>query len=148
MPDKFIVANEETVFRLISSPKGYNEVMGLSADCFVLFRENESYVSVEREDFCSLEEVMSKGGYIKKWFDEGETFWGAALLNVGKIRRHPQLDVISKYTEYHPGHAGIQMFLAEGFVYKSKKGEPTPKQILALQTYLVSIVEQVKAQVL
>jgi hypothetical protein len=57
--------------------------------------------------------------------------------------QHKQLDVISKYTENHPGHAGIQMKLSEGEVYKNKEGEPTPMEILALQTYLSGIVEQV-----
>ena len=49
----------------------------------------------------------------------------------------------SKYAENHPGHAGIQMLLSDGVVYKFKRNSPTPMQILALQTYLVSIVEQV-----
>lgn len=68
---------------------------------------------------------------------------GTALLSVARVRRHPQLEVISKYAENHPGHAGIQMLLSDGVVYKFKRNSPTPMQILALQTYLVSIVEQV-----
>jgi hypothetical protein len=137
------VSDEETVYRFISSPSGYNEMMGLSADCFQLFRDNESYVSAERSVYCSLEEAFANGERIRKWFAEGESFWGVAVLSVAKIRRHPQLEVISKYTETHPGHAGIQMLLPDSVVYRFKKNVPTPMQILALQTYLVSIVEQV-----
>ncbi len=32
---------------------------------------------------------------------------------------------------------------SEGQVYKNKEGEPTPMEILALQTYLSGIVDQV-----
>ena len=96
---KLIVGDDEIVYRLISSPAGYNEMTGVSPDCFKLFRKNESYVSVER--------------------------------------------ALSKYTDSHPGHAGIQMKLSEGQVYKNKEGEPTPMEILALQTYLSGIVDQV-----
>ena len=35
------------------------------------------------------------------------------------------------------------MKLSEGQVYKNKEGEPTPMEILALQTYLSGIVDQV-----
>jgi hypothetical protein len=35
------------------------------------------------------------------------------------------------------------MKLSEGYVYKNKDGEPTPMEILALQTYLSGIVERV-----
>ena len=137
------VSDDEIVYRLISSPAGYNKMTGLSADSFKLCRDNESYISVERAAYCSVEEAFGNGERIKKWFAEGETFWGAALLSVAKVRRHPQLEVISRYTEAHPGHAGIQMLLPENVVYKYKRNTPTPMQILALQTYLVSIVEQV-----
>jgi hypothetical protein len=41
---KFIVGDDEIVYRLISSPAGYNEITGVSPDCFKLFRKNESYV--------------------------------------------------------------------------------------------------------
>lgn len=141
--EKFVVADDETVFRLISSPAGYNELTGVSPDCFKLFRKNENYISVEREKYCSLSDALKNGEIIKKWFAENESFWGAALLKVEKIRKHSLLKVISKYSETHPGHAGIQMLLSENQVYKNKEGEPTPMEVLALQTYLSSIVEQV-----
>ncbi len=35
------------------------------------------------------------------------------------------------------------MMLSKDNVYKNKTGEPTPMEILALQTYLSGIVEQV-----
>ena len=35
------------------------------------------------------------------------------------------------------------MMLSKDSVYKNKAGEPTPMEILALQTYLSGIVEQV-----
>lgn len=70
--EKFLVGDEETVYRLISSPAGYNEVTGVS-----------------------------------------------------------------------PDHAGIQMLLSGKQVYKNTIGEPTPMEILALQTYLSGIVNQV-----
>jgi len=138
-----IVRDDEIVYRLISSPEGYNEITGVSPECFRLFRKNESYVSVERAKYCSLDDALSNGGKIKMWFADGETFWGLASLKVGNIRRHELLDVVSKYTEKHPGHAGIQMMLSEGLVYKNTIGEPTPMEILALQTYLSGIIEQV-----
>lgn len=141
--DKFVVSDDETVYRLISSPTGYNEITGVSPNCFSLFRKNESYVSVERARYCSLDDALSNGENIKKWFAECESFWGLTSLSVKKIRLHKQLDVISKYTDSHPGHAGIQMKLSEVQVYKNKEGEPTPMEILALQTYLSGIVEQV-----
>ena len=141
--EKFVVSDDETVYRLISSPSGYNEVTGVSPDCFKLFRKNESYVSVERAKYCSLDDAIANGKKIKMWFADGESFWGLASLQVLKIRKHQLLDVISKYTESHPGHAGILMKLSEDQVYKNKDGEPTPMEILALQTYLSGIVEQV-----
>jgi hypothetical protein len=140
---KYVVGDDEIVYRLISSPAGYNEITGVSPDCFKLFRKNESYVSVERARYCSLDDALSNGENIKKWFAESESFWGVASLSVKKIRQHKQLDVISKYTESHPGHAGIQMKLSEEQVYKNKEGEPTPMEILALQTYLSGIIDQV-----
>ena len=140
---KFVVSDEETVYRLISSPSGYNEVTGVSPDCFKLFRKNESYVSVKRAKYCSLDDAIANGKKIKMWFADGESFWGLASLQVLKIRQHQLLDVISKYTENHPGHAGIVMKLSEGQIYKNKDGEPTPMEVLALQTYLSCIVEQV-----
>jgi hypothetical protein len=141
--EKFLVGDEETVYRLISSPAGYNEVTGVSPDCFKLFRKNESYVSVERAKYCSLDEALSNGEKIKMWFADGESFWGLASLLVKTIRLHKMLDVISKYTDSHPGHAGIQMLLSGKQVYKNTIGEPTPMEILALQTYLSGIVDQV-----
>ena len=141
--EKYVVSDDETVYRLISSPTGYNEVTGVSPDCFKLFRKNESYVFVERAKYCSIDDALSNGDKIKMWFADGETFWGLASLLVKKIREHELLDVISKYTESHPGHAGIQMMLSKDNVYKNKDGEPTPMEILALQTYLSGIVEQV-----
>ena len=141
--ENFVVSDDETVYRLISSPSGYNEVTGVSPDCFKLFRKNESYVSVERAKYCSLDDAIANGKKIKMWFADGESFWGLASLQVLKIRKHQLLDVISKYTESHPGHAGILMKLSEDQVYKNKDGEPTPMEILALQTYLSGIVEQV-----
>ena len=141
--EKYVVSDDETVYRMISSPAGYNEVTGVSPDCFKLFRKNESYVSVERAKYCSIDDALSNGDKIKMWFADGETFWGLASLLVKKIRGHELLDVISKYTESHPGHAGIQMMLSKDNVYKNKDGEPTPMEILALQTYLSGIVEQV-----
>ena len=140
---KLIVGDDEIVYRMISSPAGYNEVTGVSPDCFKLFRKNESYVSVERAKYCSLDDALLNGEKIRMWFAECESFYGLASLSVKKIRLHQQLDVISKYTDSHPGHAGIQMKLSEGQVYKNKEGEPTPMEILALQTYLSGIVEQV-----
>ena len=141
--EKYVVSDGETVYRLISSPNGYNELTGVSPDCFKLFRKNESYVSVERAKYCSLDEALANGEKIKMWFADGESFWGLACLQVLKIRQHQLLDVISKYTDSHPGHAGILMKLSEGYVYKNKDGEPTPMEILALQTYLSGIVERV-----
>lgn len=141
--EKFVVGDEEMVFRLISSPAGYNELTGISPDCFKLFRKNENYISVEREKYCSLCDALKNGENIKKWFAESESFWGAALLKVERIRKHSLLKVISKYSETHPGHAGIQMLMSDNQVYKNKDGEPTPMEVLALQTYLSSIVEQV-----
>ena len=79
----------------------------------------------------------------RMWFADGESFWGLASLLVNRIRQHKLLDVISKYTESHPGHAGIQMKLSDSQIYKNKEGDPTPMEILALQTYLSGIVEQV-----
>lgn len=64
----FVVSDDETVYRLISSPTGYNEVTGVSPDCFKLFRKNESYVSVERAKYCSLDDALSNGNKIKMWF--------------------------------------------------------------------------------
>ena len=64
-------------------------------------------------------------------------------MKVARIRQHKQLDVISKYTESHPGHAGIIMMLSDNQVYKNKDSEPTPMEILALQTYLSGIIDQV-----
>jgi hypothetical protein len=32
--EKYIVEDDETVYRLISSPAGYNEITGVSPDCF------------------------------------------------------------------------------------------------------------------
>lgn len=144
MDSRYDVSDEEQIFWLISSPNGYNEVTGLSADNFMLFKDNESYVSVERALFCTLDEAFVNGERIRNWFTVGESLWGAAILNVGKVRKHPSLDVVSKYTESHPGHAGIQMYLNNGLPYRFKKGKPTPMHILALQTYLVSIVEQIR----
>ncbi len=141
--EKEIVGDNETVYRMISSPAGYNEITGVSPDCFKLFRKNESYVSVERAKYCSLDDALSNGEKIKMWFADGESFWGLASLLVQKIRQNKLLEVISKYTESHPGHAGIQMMLSDNQVYKNKDGEPTPQEILALQTYLSAIVEQV-----
>ena len=141
--EKYVVDDEEIVFRLISSPSGFNELTGVSPDCFKLFRKNENYISVEREKYCPLPDALKNGENIKKWFAENESFWGAALLKVERIRIHSLLKVISKYSETHPGHAGIQMLLADNQVYKNKDGDPPPMEILALQTYLSSIVEQV-----
>ncbi|MBP3784065.1 MAG: hypothetical protein J6I68_12535 [Butyrivibrio sp.] len=142
--EKSHVADNEIVYRMISSPLGYNEVTGVSPDCFKLFRKNESYISVERAKYSSLDEALSNGEKIKMWFADGETFWGLASLKVSKIRKHELLEVISKYTDKHPGHAGIQMMLSEdNQVYKNKDGEPTPMEILALQTYLSGIVEEI-----
>lgn len=141
--EKYIVEDDETVYRLISSPAGYNEITGVSPDCFKLFRKNESYVSVERSKFCSLENALSNGEKIRMWFADGESFWGLASLLVNRIRQHKLLDVISKYTESHPGQVGIQMKLSDSQIYKNKEGDPTPMEILALQTYLSGIVEQV-----
>lgn len=82
---KLIVGDDEIVYRLISSPAGYNEITGVSPDCFKLFRKNESYVSVERALYCSLDDALSNGENIKKWFAECESFWGLASLSVKKI---------------------------------------------------------------
>lgn len=54
MDSRYDVSDEEQIFWLISSPNGYNEVTGLSADNFMLFKDNESYVSVERALFCTI----------------------------------------------------------------------------------------------
>lgn len=43
----------------------------------------------------------------------------------------------------HPSHAGIEMFLDSGVLYKSCACEPTPHEILILQLYLSSIVDKV-----
>ena len=61
MDSRYDVSDEEQIFRLISSPNGYNEVTGLSADNFMLFKDNESYVSVERALFCTLDEAFVNG---------------------------------------------------------------------------------------
>lgn len=106
------VEDAETVCRLISSPLGYNEVTGVSPDSFRLFRKNESYVSVERLSVIPIESIMAGGENIRKWFDEGETFWGVALLSVSRIRKNPRLDVVSKPSPSHPSHAGIKTIKA------------------------------------
>ena len=137
------VEDAETVCRLISSPLGYNEVTGVSPDSFRLFRKNESYVSVERLSVIPLESILAGGKSIRKWFADGESLWGAALLSVSRIRKNPRLDVVPKASPSHPSHAGIEMFLDSGRLYKSRAGEPTPHEILFLQLYLSSIVDQV-----
>lgn len=141
--EKNYVDDKEIVYRLISSPLGYNDITGVSPDCFKLFRKNESYVSVERAKFCNVEEALLKGENIKMWFADGETFWGLASLLVRNIRKHELLDVISKYTKDHPGHAGVLMKLYDGVPYVAKFGEPTPEIILSLQTYLSGIVDKI-----
>lgn len=137
------VEDAETVCRLISSPLGYNEVTGVSPDSFRLFRKNESYISVERLSVIPLESIMAGGDNIRKWFADGESFWGVALLSVSRIRNNPRLDVVPKPSPFHSSHAGIEMFLDSGVLYKSRAGEPTPHEILILQLYLSSIVEKV-----
>lgn len=137
------VEDAEIVCRLISSPLGYNEVTGVSPDSFRLFRKNESYISVERLSVIPIESIIAGGENIRKWFADGESFWGAALLSVRRIRKNPHLDVVPKASPTHPSHAGIEMLLDSGVLYKSCVGEPTPHEILILQLYLSSIVDQV-----
>ena len=137
------VGDKETVVRLISSPMGYSETTGVSPDCFRLFRKNESYISIERLSITPIEEIMAGGENIRKWFDEGEFFWGAAFLGVAKIRANPRLFVVSKYSPTHQGHAGIEMYRNNDIIYKTQKDEPTPHEILILQLYLSAIVEKV-----
>ncbi len=137
------VDNDEQVCRLISTPLGYNEATGVSPDSFRLFRKNESYISVERLSILPLDNIIAGGGNIKKWFHEGETYWGAAILTVSRIRENACLDVIAKGTPSHPSHAGIELHLSNGVVYKVHIGEPTPHEVLLLQLYLSAIVERV-----
>lgn len=137
------VEDAETVCRLISSPLGYNVITGVSPDSFRLFRKNESYISVERLSVIPLESIMAGGDNIRKWFADGESFWGVALLSVSRIRNNPRLDVVPKPSPSHPSHAGIEMFLDSGVLYKSCADEPTPHEILILQLYLSSIIEKV-----
>jgi hypothetical protein len=137
------VDDNEQVCRLISSPLGYNEATGVSPDSFRLFRKNESYISVERLLLLPLQSIIAEGDNIKKWFHEGETFWGAAILSVSRIRENAFLDVQPKGTPTHPSHAGIEMRLSDGTVYKADIGEPTPHEVLLLQLYLSTIVERI-----
>ena len=138
---KEYVADEEKLCRLISSPLGYNKVTGVSPDSFRLFRKNESYISVERLLLVSFDDMIVVGENIQKWFTEGESFWGAAILTAGNVRKNPKLDVVSKYTKSHPSHAGIEIRLENGLLYKSKPDIPTPHEVLLLQLYLSTIVE-------
>ena len=92
---KEYVADEEKLCRLISSPLGYNKVTGVSPDSFRLFRKNESYISVERLLLVSIDDMIVVGEH--KWFSEGESFWGVAILTAGNVRKNPKLDVVSKY---------------------------------------------------
>lgn len=59
------------------------------------------------------------------------------------VRNNPRLDVVPKPSPFHPSHAGIEMFLDSGVLYKSCADEPTPHEILVLQLYLSSIIEKV-----
>ena len=96
---KYVVGDDEIVYRLISSPAGYNEITGVSPDCFKLFRKNESYVSVERARYCSLDDALSNGENIKKWFAESESFCKVHICYfgiVGRSREHlTEVDVFS-----------------------------------------------------
>jgi hypothetical protein len=102
-----------------------------------------SNISVERLSILPFETIIAGGDNIKKWFHEGETFWGAAILSVSRIRENAFLDVQPKGTPTHPSHAGIEMHLSSGMVYKARVGEPTPHEVLLLQLYLSAIVERV-----
>lgn len=102
-----------------------------------------TYISVERLSVIPIESIMAGGENIRKWFADGESYWGAALLSVRRIRKNPRLDVVPKASPSHPSHVGIEMFLDSGVLYKSHAGDPTPHEILILQLYLSSIVDQV-----
>ena len=144
-PDKrFVVSDDEDIYRLISYPGCIDDQLELSPEIFSLYHQNEDYVSVDRAIYTTIEDVKKHGGIIKRWPYKKDVFWGAVRLNVGKTRAvSERVCVDSHYEEWYKAHAGISYLLDDGSKLKHTGDEIIPAWLLGIQLRLCEIVDEI-----
>lgn len=145
---RYTIGDDEELLRLLSFPSCFKKNGKLATEAFSLYREKETYVSLNRLCYSSYEEAITLGGKIKVWKTKEDEFCGYAQLNAKRIRdvslTHIRLD--SKYRENFKGHAGISYICDTGKPYVNHKGSVEPEWILLLQQKLCKISKVVRTK--
>lgn len=141
---RYTITDDETLFRLISYPGCINENKELSPEIFSLYHKDEDYVSLDREYFSTLEEVIKHGYKIKRWPLKKDSFWGVIKLNAKNIRSVSQrISLDSYYEESYKAHAGISFTLDDKSKLRHTGQEIIPSWLLGIQLMLCNIVDEV-----
>ncbi len=141
---KFTIADEETLFRLVSPPGCISESGSLSPDIFSLYHRNEYYVSMIRELFCSVDEALAFGKQIKRWPMREDVYYGLLRMNAKKIREvSSRIRLLPYFSNANPSHAGISFVQDDGTFLTHTGNEVAPVWLLAIQIKLCRIVEEV-----
>lgn len=144
---RYLITDDETLFRLISYPGCINENNELSPEIFSLYHKDEDYVSLDREFYCTQEEAIRHGYKIKKWPIKKDTFWGLIKLNAKKIRTvSERITLDSYYEETYKAHAGISFLLDDNTKLIHTGQEVIPGWLLGIQLMLCNIVDEVVSE--
>lgn len=136
---RYDIADSETLFRLAASPSFFDEEDEVSPLAFSLYHKDEWYVSMMREKFIKLDDVITFGPHIKRWITPADTFCGVLIMNAGDIRKtSSHVELISCYTPSFEAHAGIVYWLDNQHSQKliHTGTEVQPAWLLAIQTKL------------
>lgn len=141
---RFDIADDETLFRLISRPGCISDDGVLSPDIFSLYHKNEFYVSMIRELYCSESDALKVGDFIKRWPFKGDEYFGLLKMNAEKIRNvSERIRLLSYYTENNPSHAGISYLNDDGTFITHTGDEVLPFWLLGIQERLCQIVDEI-----